>query len=314
MSSPVEATDHQDTFQTFQPFYRLPTEIQDMIWRASLEARVVRLVEITSQDQGFAGNGCINEEDCESWESVKRLLTREKTEARYIALWTDDNDQPLPEPRTMYERTIRYGVNQLDHDRFGDLLCTRWRTPTNTPLPTAFYVCRSSRQALLPLYPLCFASITHPPSTRFNLSLDILCLPHMRAPQATRLFTSLRQVEVPQLKFLAIDEAWLKFAVEEYPEELKDLLSSLIGIQRLFVFRNVYQALASPHAEVINICDRLDLFEDFPTDLPNFDTHDRSSRLYPGTDALPKIAKMVWGWPQRTEYGYRSPGTYHPSR
>ncbi|KAE8443890.1 hypothetical protein EG329_001299 [Mollisiaceae sp. DMI_Dod_QoI] len=108
----------------FHPFKQLPVEIRHMIWRKTLQPRIVEM----------------------RWKSIPAEVSR------HIA--TERN------PDRVAALSGTHGI------------C--YYSPA--PLPVALLVCRDSRNAVDALYPLCFATATSGPATRFNMSIDILYL------------------------------------------------------------------------------------------------------------------------------------------
>lgn len=142
-------------------------------------------------------------------------------------------------------------------------------------LPTALQTCRDSRDAVLPFYPLCFASRTHEPKTRFNLSIDTLYL-HCRfdwyevpagselSPAKKRIFAfleSLTPIETTKLANIAIS-ADSGYGVEaadwygrKYWASLGELMGLFTGLENIFT--------------VHDIADLLDMLCDYWEDLDN---------------------------------------------
>jgi hypothetical protein len=74
-------------------------------------------------------------------------------------------------------------------------------------LPTAFYVCLDARNAVIPLYPKCFASKLYGPRVRFNLALDTLYLDDLTDPDECKDFLeNLSGVEAGRLENLAFTD------------------------------------------------------------------------------------------------------------
>lgn len=350
--------------QTFYPFKRLPIELRCMVWRASLRPRVVRLTEILSTDEGFDGNGYVNKEtDEHSIEAMARLSirrTREKAIKAYLELDHDNASEQADDrlsrlrtnlrPRRLVQRRC-FLRNQ--HRQHKNVLCNRCHTFIQTILPAALYACRESREAVLPLYPLCFASATHPRSTRFNLSLDILCITRMSIEEIADLLGALRPMEMSRLSNLAIEERWAMPHNAQYREAWVKLVNKLTGLKNILVFRDLLSPLqnfvhyverrrrllqeTASFDRVLNhvlefsreiygridpdsAYNRVDLYDDFPDGI--FDGMDFKKlsadipqlRLEQNQAWLPKKTKMVWALPRLSEPGCHYPGAYHPSR
>lgn len=123
---------------TFHPFKRLPIELRFMIWRLTLEPRVVEV------EHGWRiGNSRNEDEDC------------------------------------YYSR-----IN----------------------LPIALNVCHDSRDAIIPLYPLCFAADSSRPMIRFNFSLDTLYIDDTFGEYVFDFLENLKPIEMARLKLIAISD------------------------------------------------------------------------------------------------------------
>ncbi|KAF8864168.1 hypothetical protein BDZ45DRAFT_721916 [Acephala macrosclerotiorum] len=105
---------------------------------------------------------------------------------------------------------------------------------SHTPLPAALIVCHDSRAAVLPFYPLCFASKSSDPHVRFNFSLDTLQLAQDYDKDATgarafvELMANMTPLETSRLERLAIP-SYLSFETGEYAtlEEHWDMMGRL---------------------------------------------------------------------------------------
>ncbi|KAF8861041.1 hypothetical protein BDZ45DRAFT_740640 [Acephala macrosclerotiorum] len=117
---------------TFYAFKRLPLEIQDIIWRFSLQPRVV--------------------------------------EVEYVE---------LKGKRQYYSRAA---------------------------LPSAFYICHDSHNAVIPCYPRYFGSKQCSPTVLFNPSLDTLYLEHFFEEKLLDFFEDLGDRELVRLENIAISE------------------------------------------------------------------------------------------------------------
>ncbi|KAF8855229.1 hypothetical protein BDZ45DRAFT_510100 [Acephala macrosclerotiorum] len=252
---------------TFYPFKRLPIELRHMIWRFSLEPRVVEA----------------------RWKSTKTandsILDQNDMRVRF----EETNDDPADA-----------SLGPADE--------VRYYSPA--ALPTAFRVCRDSRNAVDSLYPLCFSSKTHGPGIKFNLSLDILYLDgcfdqrvyrtnhqQLFMPSDLRIYgflESLSPVEVTNLQNIAVSDAagfsMLRNDTKTYKywNQLEVLLQRLTGPRNILTVHEIAETLdllamtaelndMSNRAAILdkaydryscNAKDRcLELFDDFPADL-----------------------------------------------
>lgn len=76
---------------------------------------------------------------------------------------------------------------------------------TEAKYPVALAVSKESRAEALPSYPLCFGTIFHPATTRFNFNLDTLYLDNSFEEDIPHLLAALNPLELNGLKYLAID-------------------------------------------------------------------------------------------------------------
>jgi hypothetical protein len=72
-------------------------------------------------------------------------------------------------------------------------------------LPVALRVCRDSREAVMPHYPLSFGSYWFPAVTRFNFTLDTLLLTDQLQEDMPWFFSTMSRKELGQLRHIAID-------------------------------------------------------------------------------------------------------------
>jgi hypothetical protein len=365
--------DARNPNQTFDLFERLPIELRGVIWRASLVPRVIRLVEILAGergyqrngpfigDEGFNGNGYINDEPDEDCIEAKKRLTVQRTreDAVRAVLESDEGVDNVFVPAGVDQESESFRQLRLEQRYWSlieligrqnrqhrNVLCTRYHTVIHTVLPAALFVCRESREAVLPLYPLCFASATHPPSTRFNLSLDILLITQMDSNEVADLFGALRPMETSRLSNLAFED------IGAYPgkELWIERVNRLTGLKNILAFRSVRSPLKYinrhlekrhlisrvriqssfdrilNHAEAVSRevfnmeadqrYNRIDLHDDFPNgildgvNLQKLSTDLPKLRLDENLDWIPKKAKMVWVWQRRIEAGCSCPGFY----
>ncbi|CZR62718.1 uncharacterized protein PAC_12615 [Phialocephala subalpina] len=135
--------------ETFHPFKRLPTELRQIIWRLTLEPRIVEVGWKTSVGEKDDIPSFSDEADIEDEYDILSISSTEPE--------IDDEDDSSPKSSSEPELP--------DIEFF-----------SYVPLPSALLVSRDSRDAVLRLYPLCFASSTSGPQVRFNFALDTLYL------------------------------------------------------------------------------------------------------------------------------------------
>lgn len=123
-----------------------------------------------------------------------------------------------PQPRVVevgYDYTWRQDYESLDPRELAALgedskvfenFRERGHYTSRSAMPTSFYACKDAHIALLPLYPLCFASETHGPRVRFNLSLDILYVGSHFRYFLIRFLACFSLEEMTHLERLAINE------------------------------------------------------------------------------------------------------------
>ena len=77
-------------------------------------------------------------------------------------------------------------------------------------LPAVLRACRESRQTVETLYPGCFGSFLQPKRVRINFDLDILYLDYSQKEEGLyKVLRILKEIELPRLKYVAIDEEYL---------------------------------------------------------------------------------------------------------
>ncbi|CZR58665.1 uncharacterized protein PAC_08557 [Phialocephala subalpina] len=210
---------------TFYPFKRLPIELRQMIWRLTLEPRVVEV----------------------RWTSTRTISNKVHDpldiELHFIETDHDPNELMSLDP-----------ANEI-----------RYYSTSNAKLPINFRVCRDSRHAVDALYPLCFASKSHSAGVRFNLSLDTLFFdeffdqrvystPYNRiySPSDKRLFgffENLSPTEKAKLANIAFadeagdgvleDDSWS----HKYWEELGTWIGKLTGLKSILTVHDIASAL-----------------------------------------------------------------------
>ncbi|CZR62904.1 uncharacterized protein PAC_12801 [Phialocephala subalpina] len=92
----------------------------------------------------------------------------------------------------------RYGINNEDK-----LYASYY---SRIPLPVALKVCRDSRNAVLPFYPLCFASFLSRPKIRFNLFFDTLYIDDTFGKHLFELLGNLNPIKMAGLQNMAISD------------------------------------------------------------------------------------------------------------
>lgn len=116
---------------------------------------------------------------------------------------------------------------------------------SRTALPVALAVNRESRIAVLPFYPLCFASASEPARTRFNLDIDTLSVHGQSHPFTFHIFDHMSPKERSRLKNLVVleqhdaltglqdneDVFWT--TIEEKIERIESLKQASIGLSAL---------------------------------------------------------------------------------
>lgn len=141
--------------ETFYPFRRLLIELRQMIWRLSLEPRMVEVLWAETDGQ--------------------------------IALMPqlEDLEHGHAEPFSLITDVVFFSLAKL---------------------PIALKVNQDSRNAVLPLYPLCFKSISYEAYVRFNFSLDTLYVDQGLGRFAVPLLINHKFMEAPRLQKIAISE------------------------------------------------------------------------------------------------------------
>jgi len=76
-------------------------------------------------------------------------------------------------------------------------------SPVQTPV--ALRLCNDSRNAVRSLYPLCFGSVLHEPTTVFNFSLDILFFDWTLQSRVSQRLASMTEHEFSHLRSIAFD-------------------------------------------------------------------------------------------------------------
>lgn len=218
----------------FYLFEQLPTEIRHMIWRFSLEPRLVELSCVSTYAEDSQEGGSVNREPDESSpEAVARAsLRRDRMEAARLRV-----------KATRVRARRPWLTPREDFQEWWEKCLIRYRTKCRISLPAALSTCHDSRNAVLPLYPLCFASETHPPSTRFNLSLDTLYLSnelvHGSGNTAHKLLNSLSHTETAQLANLALFDSLDNAQGEDFWTKLGAQVDKLVGLKRTLLVRDV---------------------------------------------------------------------------
>lgn len=87
-----------------------------------------------------------------------------------------------------------------------DVSLWRLNFSSTAGLPTAFRVCNESRSAVIPFYPLCFASRTARASTHFNFELDTLYIGDITSELLFRFFDGMSLNERQTLRRLSLCE------------------------------------------------------------------------------------------------------------
>ncbi|KAF8855593.1 hypothetical protein BDZ45DRAFT_793208 [Acephala macrosclerotiorum] len=255
--------------ETFYPFRRLPIELRQMIWRLSLEPRVVEV------------------------------------------LWAEADGQIALAPQ----------LEDLEHGHAGPFsLITDVVFFSLAKLPTALKVNQDSRSAVLPLYPLCFKSISYGAYVRFNFSLDTLYVDQGLGRFAVPLLINHKFMEAPRLQKIAVSE---KIYHSKFPmlsdinwDSLIETLSSIASLKHTEVVVNVTSILASPqlpHSSELAIVKQqisdefgsdyhnkgVELYENYPQELADrLGYTDDQTVLYTELekDWVKENAKLVWGW------------------
>ncbi|KAE8443891.1 hypothetical protein EG329_001300 [Mollisiaceae sp. DMI_Dod_QoI] len=168
--------------ETFYPFKRLPTELRHMIWRITLEPRVVEVLE----------------GDCREYQ----------------------------------DKCVRKYENHYY---------------TRAKLPIALAVSRDSRDALLPLYPLCFGSYSAGSQIRFNFSLDTLYIDEKMERYFFHFLERFTSKDLAKVEKLAIAdrigiESRHTYTWEEYEQSMVGMIS-MIGIQRPDPYQGYWETM-----------------------------------------------------------------------
>lgn len=113
-------------------------------------------------------------------------------------------------------------------------------------LPSAFYVCHDSRNAVIPCYPRFFSSEAHRPTILFNPSLDTVYLDDFNEDRLLCFFKNLGARELALLENIAISEvAGMEFGqghdteLYQYWEKVGDRMKHLPRLRNLLVVRDV---------------------------------------------------------------------------
>lgn len=88
----------------------------------------------------------------------------------------------------------------------GEIQDEDFRFLSPTALPVAFGVCRDSRRAVLPDYPLCFASSTRRAQIRFNFDIDTLHVDKWICECVMILFGNMSKREHSCLRYLTVSD------------------------------------------------------------------------------------------------------------
>lgn len=124
----------------------------------------------------------------------------------------------------------------------------RIRYTSMSSKPTMFFicslVCKDAYNALLPMYPRCFASETHGPEIRFNMSLDTLYVDYPFDEGFFRFLKSLSHKEIVRLQRLAISETAGHILGEDcfgdaYWTKLGPWIEKLIGLNEILTVMDV---------------------------------------------------------------------------
>jgi len=150
----------------FPQFSKLPTEIRYKIWHLTLKPQIVEIRYYSPQDTTDADYDC--------WQDLSGSVSR--------------------------------ALAGSGEGLGGYLPSWEVRFFSTAALPTAFYVCNDSRRAIMPFYPVCFASESSPASIHFNFALDTLYIDTLFAQLIDRFLDRLTQHERQNLRHLALSE------------------------------------------------------------------------------------------------------------
>lgn len=209
--------------ETFHPFKRLPTELRCMIWRFSIQPRVVEVLEkeTLEEDINTHTNGVPNDS---SVDDVDRLSLRYK--------------------RQVYWEAVRSGERLEDETSEAENnLLARYFSFANTMLPPALYVCHESRDTLLPLYPYCFASETHPAGVRFNLAVDTLYVDIGLEENLVNFMASFGPMELSKLRNFAIADDLGYGNENEFWQRVGSFVDKLTDLKNVPLVRDVANCL-----------------------------------------------------------------------
>jgi hypothetical protein len=129
-------------------------------------------------------------------------------------------------------------------------------------VPAALQVCRESRNFALPFYPLCFGSLWHFPTTRFNLSLDILYITN--SVTLPHLFGIMNKTELSSLRHIAVESRFLKNINPSLKPAFKRVLLSLSGLEE---FRIVYNLPKTGQSKYCGSISCTNFGEEIPDDV-----------------------------------------------
>ncbi|KAF8861897.1 hypothetical protein BDZ45DRAFT_723528 [Acephala macrosclerotiorum] len=205
--------------ETFYPFKRLPPELRHIIWRLSLQPRVVEVLERGTywEDADTHVGGAPNDP---SVDTADRLALRYERQTYWEARHKDEGP----------------GFNGIPAAENKPLV--RYMSFANTMLPAALYVNRESRDTVLPLYPRCFASETHPPAVRINLSLDTLYVDVGIDDNFFNFLQALNPAELSKLTNLAISDD-MGYCTSEFWPRVGKWVEKMTSLKSILIARDV---------------------------------------------------------------------------
>lgn len=184
-----------------------------MIWRLTLEPRIVEV------DWKI-----IWKEDIRRWKKELDRLEKAGDPQKLLTFLEDD-------------ARLRESIRAHDEN---SILYTAIAT-----LPTAFRVCNDSRTAVMPLYPLSFASNTGRLEIRFNFALDTLYIDPSFQEKLFGFLDSLSSLEMARLTNVAINEGVSvgldsdDYFAKKYWTRLGTYIDKMTGLKSIFTLDEV---------------------------------------------------------------------------
>lgn len=175
---------------------------------------------------------------------------------------------------------------------------------TTSEYPVALGLCRESRNAVLPYYPLCFGTIFHPAKTRFNFDLDTLYMDNAFEEEIPHLFAAMGEKEIKGLKYVAVDSYFNGADIagdvdSEFVVAMRRAMRALEGLVELQIVFDI--TVLSDSGRLFG-CGRedhpMEVHEKLPKELsnPKFGIHEPS--LHSDEYDLWKVKKVspMYGW------------------